>query len=122
MLDILLRGGFTVGEEEIFQEKVFLHEARASFATGTSSAQVAYGDVLESDADYEIHFQRLTDHLTHCEKSDTKRRALGRPNERTLEEDLERNQSRWFKEAFDHHATELGEFLETEKRQPQATS
>ena len=55
MLDILLRGGFTVEEEEIFQEKVFLHEARASFATGTSRAQVAYGDVLESAADYETH-------------------------------------------------------------------
>ena len=83
---------------EKFQEKVFLHEARASFATGITRAQVAYGDVLESATDYEFHFQRLTDHLAHCEKSDIKRRALGQPNERTLEEDLERNQSRWFKE------------------------
>ena len=76
---------------------------------------MAYGDVLESAADYEVHYQRLKDHLAHCNKSDIKRRALGRPNERTLEEDLERNQSRWFKEAFDHHATKLGAFLERQR-------
>ena len=67
MLDILLRGGFTVEEEKIFQEKLFLHEARASFAANGKRAQVAYGDVLESAADYEAHYKRLTDHLAHCE-------------------------------------------------------
>ena len=39
---------------------------------------MAYGDVLESAADYEVHYQRLTDHLAHCEQRDEPKRRAAR--------------------------------------------
>ena len=112
MLDILLRQGFTVAEELIFQEKLFMSGVEAQFAAGLR-AEVVNGDELESTDDYEPHFQRLGDHLVH-RMNDRKRAAR-----LTTDADHERHQKQWLSEAYDPLAKELGEFIE---RQPHATS
>ena len=64
MLDILLRQGFTVAEELIFQERLFMSGVDAQFAAGLR-ADVLNGDEMESTNDYEPHFQRLGEHLVY---------------------------------------------------------
>ena len=105
MLDILLRQGFTVAEELIFQEKIFISGVEAQFAAGLR-AEVVNGDVFESSDDYEPHFQRLEEHLI---QRTNERRKAARP---TSDDDHERHQKQWLSEAYDPLAKELGEFIQ----------
>ena len=66
MMDILLRGGYTVEKDHNFQNRIDVITARAQFASG-ARAQVENGNELESGRDYAPHFESLADYLAYRE-------------------------------------------------------